>query len=100
MACQLAWLEFVSSNKVKLGKDAFAMEGRCEILDVGNRVTVWDGVPVEGPVVPTWARQSPGVFLGTMCSGDAQLLEDNAQFKHVLKLLTAQAFWCQTASPS
>ena len=55
-----------------LGKYARTMEGRGEVLNMRNRVTIGDGDVIEAPVVPTGAP----VPRGTMWSGEAQLLDE------------------------
>ena len=65
----------ICPNQVQLGEYAASMEGRGEVLNVRGRVVVRNGGFIQASIVTT-CRQSPGVFLGTMWRGDAQLLEE------------------------
>lgn len=62
----------VRSDEVKLRKNVGTMQGCGKLLNVWNRVVVGDGCVVEGAIVA--ARRQ--FFLGTMCSGEDQLLEE------------------------
>ena len=54
------------------GEDRCSIQGDQEGMGVVNWVTIRDGHSVESPQ----ERQSPRYLVGTMCRGDAQLLDE------------------------
>ena len=59
----------IRPDEVYVGKDSSSLEYRSEVVEVGDRGTMTLLRARHG-------RQSPGVCLGTICSGDDQLLSE------------------------
>ena len=53
------------------------MDGCGKVLNVRDGIAVRLRDGVKCPIVSTKAWQSPGVFLGTMCRGEAQEPEED-----------------------
>ena len=62
------WNLMVGMHQVDFGKDSAAVQVSSKIVQVGNRVTVWDCDVVQCPVVTTWSPVTQS-FLGHHVEG-------------------------------